>query len=161
MQIIDPSDTPPEQWRPGVETSMRVSAVNGATQLCIFEQWISPGNGAPTHSHPVEEVLTVLAGEAEMWLDDFRAIVSGPVAARPRAPQPRFSQFRHGDAAHPRGAGVRGVRGDAGGCDGNGEKVGHPTVTAILRGRAKRGVSKNRRERSFILRGPPQAWRSP
>jgi quercetin dioxygenase-like cupin family protein len=76
MQVIDPSDTKPEQWRAGVETRMRVSAINGATQLCIFEQWIAPGNGAPTHSHPVEEVLTVLAGEAEMWLDDLRAIVS-------------------------------------------------------------------------------------
>jgi mannose-6-phosphate isomerase-like protein (cupin superfamily) len=76
MHIIDPRDTPPEQWRPGVETRMCASAVNGATQLCIFEQRIAPGNGAPTHSHPVEEVLTVLSGEAEMWLDDLRAIVS-------------------------------------------------------------------------------------
>ena len=76
MHVIDPRDTPPEQWRPGVETSMRVSAANGATQLCIFEQRIAPGNGAPTHSHPVEEVLTVIAGEAEMWMDDFRATVS-------------------------------------------------------------------------------------
>ena len=76
MQIIDPRDTRPEQWRPGAETRMRVSAVNGATQLCIFEQWIAPGAGAPTHSHPVEEVLSVLSGEAEMWMDDVRAIVA-------------------------------------------------------------------------------------
>ena len=76
MQIIDPRDTPPEQWRAGAETRMRVSAVNGAVQLCIFEQWIAPGAGAPTHSHPVEEVLTVLEGEAEMWMGDLRAIVS-------------------------------------------------------------------------------------
>ena len=76
MQVIDPSDMPREQWRPGVETRMRVSAVNGATQLCIFEQWIAPGNGAPTHTHPVEEVLSVLEGEAEMWLDEVRAIVT-------------------------------------------------------------------------------------
>jgi len=75
MQIIDPRDTPPEQWRPGVETQMRVSAVNGATQLCIFEQWIAPGNGAPTHSHPVEEVLTVREGEAEMWIEAERVTV--------------------------------------------------------------------------------------
>jgi quercetin dioxygenase-like cupin family protein len=44
--------------------------------LCIFEQWIAPGAGAPTHSHPVEEVLTVLSGEAEMWLDEARTVVS-------------------------------------------------------------------------------------
>jgi quercetin dioxygenase-like cupin family protein len=76
MHVIDPRDVPAEQWRPGTETRMRVSALNGAAQLCIFEQWIAPGSGAPTHSHPVEEVLTVLAGEAEMWLDDVRAIVA-------------------------------------------------------------------------------------
>src|ERR1700760_1110293 len=76
MQIIDPRDTPPEQWRPGVETRMRVSAANGATQLCIFEQWVAPGNGAPTHSHPVEEVLTVREGEADMWIGEAHVTVS-------------------------------------------------------------------------------------
>jgi mannose-6-phosphate isomerase-like protein (cupin superfamily) len=42
----------------------------------MFEQWVAPGNGAPTHSHPVEEVLTVREGEAEMWLDQERLIVT-------------------------------------------------------------------------------------
>jgi mannose-6-phosphate isomerase-like protein (cupin superfamily) len=72
-----------EAWRPGVESRMLVSARNGAAQLCMFEQWIAPGGGAPTenqslppfflsppHSHPVEEVLTVREGEAEMWIDE-------------------------------------------------------------------------------------------
>jgi mannose-6-phosphate isomerase-like protein (cupin superfamily) len=65
-----------EQWRPGVETRMLASAVSGAAQLCIFEQWVAPGAGAPTHSHPVEEVLTVREGEAEMWIDEDRAVLS-------------------------------------------------------------------------------------
>ena len=76
MIVIDVRDMLPEQWRLGVETRMLVSASNGATQLCIFEQWIAPGAGAPTHSHPVEEVLTVREGEAEMWMDEARIIVS-------------------------------------------------------------------------------------
>jgi len=76
MKVNDPLESPTEQWRPGVETRMLVSARNGATQLCVFEQWVAPGNGAPTHSHPVEEVLTVRAGEAEMWLDQERVIVN-------------------------------------------------------------------------------------
>ena len=62
MKVNDPEQIPIEQWRPGVETRMLVSARNGATQLCMFEQWVAPGNGAPTHAHPVEEVLTVPAG---------------------------------------------------------------------------------------------------
>ena len=76
MKVNDPRDTPPEHWRPGVETRMLVSARTGAAQLCIFEQWIAPGNGAPTHSHPVEEVLTVREGEAEMWMGEERVIVT-------------------------------------------------------------------------------------
>jgi mannose-6-phosphate isomerase-like protein (cupin superfamily) len=76
MKVIDIGDMPSESWRPGVETRMLVSARNGAAQLCIFEQWVAPGAGAPTHWHPMEEVLTVREGEAEMWLDDERVVVS-------------------------------------------------------------------------------------
>src|SRR5882757_3480116 len=76
MAIVDHQNNPREMWRPGVETRMLVSASNGAAQLCMFEQWIAPGAGAPTHSHPVEEVLIVREGEAEMWIDEKRAIVS-------------------------------------------------------------------------------------
>jgi quercetin dioxygenase-like cupin family protein len=76
MKVSDVRDRPPEHWRPGVETRMLVSASNGAAQLCIFEQWVAPGTGAPTHVHPVEEVLTVREGEAEMWMDEQRLTVS-------------------------------------------------------------------------------------
>src|SRR5262249_29882203 len=64
-----------EQWREGVQTRMITSIQNGATQLCLFEQWVAPGKGAPTHSHPVEEVLTVREGEAEMWIGEERTLV--------------------------------------------------------------------------------------
>ena len=75
MKLIDVRNTVVESWRQGVETRMVVSRVNGAAQLCIFEQWVAPGHGAPTHSHPVEEVLTVREGEAEMWMGEARLIV--------------------------------------------------------------------------------------
>jgi quercetin dioxygenase-like cupin family protein len=76
MKIVDPENTAVESWRQGVESRMVVSRVNGAAQLCIFEQWVAPGHGAPTQSHPVEEVLTVRDGEAEMWLDGQHEIVT-------------------------------------------------------------------------------------
>jgi len=76
MIVVDVRDMQPEQWRLGVEARMLVSARNGATHLCIFEQWIAPGAGAPTHAHPVEEVLTVREGEAEMWIGEERTIVT-------------------------------------------------------------------------------------
>lgn len=76
MKVNDIREIPSEHWRPGVETRMLVSASNGAVQLCIFEQWVAPGSGAPTHVHPVEEVLTVREGEAEMWVEAQRVIVT-------------------------------------------------------------------------------------
>jgi mannose-6-phosphate isomerase-like protein (cupin superfamily) len=76
MKICDPEQRPPEHWRPGVETRMLFAAENGAAQLCIFEQWVAPGMGAPTHSHPVEEVLTVREGEATMWIGEQHVTVT-------------------------------------------------------------------------------------
>jgi quercetin dioxygenase-like cupin family protein len=87
MQIIKPPLW--ETWRPGVQSRMLVSAMNGATQLCIFEQQVAPGTGAPTHSHPVEEVLTVREGEADMWIGEAHVTVSAghsPVPPPPLRP---------------------------------------------------------------------------
>src|SRR5215472_13392238 len=90
MMISDLNDAPPEHWRPGVETRMTVSAQNGATALCLFEQWVAPGNGAPTHRHPFEEVLMVREGEADMWIeDDHITVTSGQSLIIP-------AQRRHG-----------------------------------------------------------------
>ena len=77
MKIIEHSEQPLEEWRTGVRTQMHVSASNGSAHLCIFEQWIAPETGAPTHSHSVEEVLTVIAGKADMWIDDAHIVVTG------------------------------------------------------------------------------------
>ena len=70
MKVIDHNSQPLEEWREGVTTRMRVSAIAGSKQLTVFDQWCAPGLGAPTHQHPVEEVLSVLAGDAEIWLGD-------------------------------------------------------------------------------------------
>ncbi len=76
MRIIDHAEQEQEQWRPGVLTRMRISAVTGSAQLCVFEQWCDPGCGAPTHLHAVEEVLTVLEGQAEVWVGEDRATLT-------------------------------------------------------------------------------------
>ena len=96
MKINDPKEVPTEPWRPGVQTRMLISALNGSSQLCMFEQWVAPGNGAPTHSHPVEEVLTVREGEAEMWLGDERGIVKAGQSLI--APAGRMHGFRNSGA---------------------------------------------------------------
>ena len=68
MKVIDHQAQPREDWRQGVTTCMLVSAVNGAHQLTIFDQYCEPGLGAPSHLHAVEEVLTVIDGRAEIWV---------------------------------------------------------------------------------------------
>ena len=76
MKIINHDNQSQEDWREGVTTIMLVSAVTGASQLCIFDQYCAPGLGAPTHLHAVEEVLTVIDGAAEIWLGDERQRVA-------------------------------------------------------------------------------------
>jgi len=56
-------------------TQMRMSNLFGGRQLCIFDQFCDPGLGAPTHVHAVEEVLEVISGSAEIWVNDERSAV--------------------------------------------------------------------------------------
>jgi mannose-6-phosphate isomerase-like protein (cupin superfamily) len=76
MQTIDHQRQQVEEWRPGVTTRMHVSSAMGSMQLCLFEQWCEQGRGAPMHLHAVEEVLTVLEGTAEMWIEDERTTLN-------------------------------------------------------------------------------------
>lgn len=76
MDVLDHASQPLEQWRDGVMTRMRVSAVVQGRQLCIFEQYCEPGLGAPIHLHAVEEVLEVVEGTAEITLRDETVTVT-------------------------------------------------------------------------------------
>jgi mannose-6-phosphate isomerase-like protein (cupin superfamily) len=75
MDVLIHNDQQLERWREGVMTRMRMSALLGGRQLCIFDQFCDPGLGAPIHSHAVEEVLEVIEGTAEIWLGKESAIV--------------------------------------------------------------------------------------
>jgi len=84
MRVVDTKQHPREEWRAGVTTRMKASAKNGATQLCLFEQWCAPGLGAPTHLHAVEEVLCVRDGQADVWIDDNHVtLTSGQLVVVP------------------------------------------------------------------------------
>ena len=85
MPIVQQSDQTVEEWRPGVRTRLLVSAATGAESLCVFEQWSEPGCGAPTHTHlEVEEVILVLDGRAEVWIDgDTDVLDTGGTALVP------------------------------------------------------------------------------
>jgi len=94
MRIVDLNLQARDEWRPGVMTRMRASAANGATQLCMFEQWCDPGHGAPTHLHAVEEVLHVIEGQADVWIDNEHAtLTEGQLAVVPAGRKHGFSNI--------------------------------------------------------------------
>jgi mannose-6-phosphate isomerase-like protein (cupin superfamily) len=70
MLVRHDRDDAVEVWRDGVNTRMYASATSGAHQLVVFEQWCTAGNGAPSHLHAVEEVLRIIRGTADVWVDD-------------------------------------------------------------------------------------------
>ena len=76
MEVIDHATQGSEDWRQGVRTHMRTSALTKTHQLCIFEQYCDPGLGAPMHIHAVEEVLEVVEGTAEISLGEESRIVT-------------------------------------------------------------------------------------
>lgn len=102
MRVINQATQPREEWRKGVETVMLVSAVTGSSQLCIFEQFCAPGLGAPNHLHAVEEVLTIVAGEAEIWVGEER--YAAAAGASVIIPAGKFHGFRNSgsDTLHVR-----------------------------------------------------------
>ena len=92
MRFVDLEKQPREEWRAGVMTRMRTSALNGAAQICMFEQWCEPGHGAPTHLHAVEEVLHVLDGQADVWIDgEHKTLLSGQLVIVPAGRRHGFS----------------------------------------------------------------------
>ncbi|MGY9056154.1 MAG: cupin domain-containing protein [Alphaproteobacteria bacterium] len=93
MQVIDHATQPQEDWRKGVTTTMLVSAVTGSTQLLIFDQFCDLGLGAPNHLHAVEEVLTLIAGQADVWIaGEHQAITAGQSVIIPAG---KFHGFRN------------------------------------------------------------------
>ncbi|MBA3643899.1 MAG: cupin domain-containing protein [Chloroflexia bacterium] len=54
----------------GLPTQHLVAARDGATSLFVGQQWLQPGERVLPHTHAVEEVVTVLAGEGEATLGD-------------------------------------------------------------------------------------------
>ena len=73
------------EWRQGVRTRMHASSATGAAQLCVMEQFVEPGAGAPIHTHfEVEEAIGVISGEAEFACDGVvRRVVAGEAILLP------------------------------------------------------------------------------
>jgi quercetin dioxygenase-like cupin family protein len=54
----------------GLPSQHLVTARDGADHLFVGQQWLQPGDRVLMHTHPVEEVLTFLAGSGHATLGD-------------------------------------------------------------------------------------------
>ena len=76
--IVRKDDKPVASWRPGKRGVLHAAAsVGGTSQLIVNESWNETGIGAPTHHHPdgLEEIILVLEGTAEFWVDGEHSIL--------------------------------------------------------------------------------------
>lgn len=72
------AETPAEELDWGRLRWMSHPPSTGAGQLTVIEVNISPGEGHDFHKHPdQEEVIYVISGEVEQWLDQEKKIL-GP-----------------------------------------------------------------------------------
>src|SRR5262249_27994877 len=75
--VIRAEDAQLVEWRPGVRTRLHRTASVSPTGLCVLEQWSDGGAGAPTHRHAnAEELIVVVEGSAELWLEGHRSELS-------------------------------------------------------------------------------------
>ena len=66
-----------DERRPGSRLQRIVDPTGSVTGLALLKQECRPGAGAPSHTHEFEEIVTILEGTAEVWVDDARHVV-GP-----------------------------------------------------------------------------------
>jgi quercetin dioxygenase-like cupin family protein len=69
-----------QSWRenrPGSRIQLVVDPTGSVSGLGLLNQECQPGVGAPSHTHDFEEVLTVMAGTAEVWVGAEHHVV-GP-----------------------------------------------------------------------------------
>lgn len=79
MPAIVHADLPSEPLRMGSTYQTVVGDKAGAAPVFIGIQTAPPGYRSQLHSHPYMEIITVLEGEGEAWLEDS----GGVVALRP------------------------------------------------------------------------------
>ena len=69
MPVIQHESVPREPFTGGATYQTLVGDAQGTTPVRIGIQTSPPGYRTQTHSHPYMEVLTVLEGQGEGWID--------------------------------------------------------------------------------------------
>lgn len=93
MPIVYHQDVPREPFSGGATYQTLVGDEQGSTPVRIGIQESPPGYATPTHSHPYVEILTVLEGTGEAWVqgqDDLTALEPGMTLVLPAHVPHRF-----------------------------------------------------------------------
>jgi mannose-6-phosphate isomerase-like protein (cupin superfamily) len=75
MVIVKHNGQAWRESRPGSQLQLIVDPTGSVTGLALLNQECSPGVGAPSHTHEFEEILTIVEGAAEVWVDNSRQVV--------------------------------------------------------------------------------------
>ncbi|MFH5884479.1 cupin domain-containing protein [Halalkalibaculum sp. DA3122] len=66
----------PEKLERGIHHWLSSPETTGSNQLITVRVEVQPGNGHPFHRHPnMEEIIYVLSGQAEQWLEQESKIL--------------------------------------------------------------------------------------
>ena len=69
MPVINHQDVPMQPFPGGATYQTLVGDDEGSTPVRIGIQVSPPGYSTPTHSHPYMEVITILSGTGEAWVE--------------------------------------------------------------------------------------------
>ena len=85
MPVVHHEDVPQEAFQAGMTYRTLVGDERGSTPVRVGIQTSAPGYKTPLHSHPYMEVITVLEGQGEAWIegDDLIPITPGTTLAVP------------------------------------------------------------------------------
>lgn len=73
MPIIREAEVPAEPFKGGASYRTLVGDADGTTPVRVGIQTSPPGYRTPLHSHPYMEVIVVLDGEGEAWIEGMDA----------------------------------------------------------------------------------------
>ena len=76
MAVVQHAQVTHEPFRGGATYQTLVGDAQGSTPVRIGIQTSPPGYRTPIHSHPYLEVITVLEGLGEAWIDGSEGIVA-------------------------------------------------------------------------------------
>lgn len=76
MPAIEHASLPSAPFRGGSTYQTLVGDTTGSTPVFIGLQTCPPGYKTALHSHPYLEIITILEGEGEAWLEDTAGLVA-------------------------------------------------------------------------------------